>query len=121
MPVLLVRFDEDAVAGVDHLDPTATSLHETDALGHPQRLTAGVAMPRRSCSRGEVDDARADPGTGLRGRDRVDEDVAGEPVGGSAARVGLARDSHVRSPASSYVVDAAQATAAVSPPLAARG
>jgi hypothetical protein len=43
--VVLIRLEEDAVAGADDLDRAALALAETDALGDPDRLPARVRVP----------------------------------------------------------------------------
>src|SRR4051794_18576667 len=96
MPMLLVRLDEHAVARADDLDRSIATLHEAYAFGHPERLAAGVTMPRGSCARGEMNDARAEPRTVRRCGNRVDKDVASEPVRWPAVRVCRPRDLHVR-------------------------
>ena len=53
MPVVLAGFEEDAVAGADHLDRTALALAQADALGDVDRLTVGVGVPGGAGARGE--------------------------------------------------------------------
>src|SRR5436309_2815521 len=80
VPVLLARLEEDAIAGADHFDRPAAPLAEADALGDPDRLAVRVRVPRGARARREMDAARAKARAGRRGRDRVDEDGAGEPL-----------------------------------------
>src|SRR6266511_3810989 len=86
VPVVLARFEEDAVAGADHLDGAALALAEADALGHPDRLSVRVRVPGGARRRGEVDAGRAHPRLLRRRCDRVDVDGAREPVAGTGVR-----------------------------------
>src|SRR4051812_45276847 len=80
MPVLLVRLEVDAVAGVDDLDRPAPALAAADALRDPDGLTERVRVPGGAGTRSEVHVGRLKAsGRGRRG-DRIDVDRAGEPV-----------------------------------------
>jgi hypothetical protein len=48
VPVLLPRFEEDAVAGPDDLDRTTAPLRQAHTLEHVDRLTVRVRVPRRT-------------------------------------------------------------------------
>src|SRR5207237_6039635 len=61
VPVLLAWVEEDAVAGLDHLDRSAATLAETDSFGDPDGLPVRVLLPLGSRSVHEVDDALTDP------------------------------------------------------------
>ena len=87
VPVVLARLEEDPVAGADGLDRPAFALAEADALGDPDRLTVRVRVPGGAGAGSEVDGRSADPpAAGGRG-DRVDLDVAGEPLARTATGV----------------------------------
>ena len=51
MPVVLMRLEEDAVAGPDHLDGPALALAQADAFGDEDRLAVRVRVPRRARAR----------------------------------------------------------------------
>src|SRR5215204_3485997 len=46
VPVVLTGLEDDAIAGPDHLDRTAASLRQADALDHPDRLAVRMRVPR---------------------------------------------------------------------------
>src|SRR3954468_19179253 len=95
VPVVFVRLEEDAVAGVDLLDRAALALAAPDALGDEDRLPVRVGVPGRAGAGREVHGRGREGGGRLRGGDRVDVDVAGEPVGGTLLGVdGAAGDVH---------------------------
>lgn len=60
MPVILVRFEEDAIAGMDLLNRGAASSDSTDALRHVDRLTVGMPVQRGPCAGREMHAARID-------------------------------------------------------------
>src|SRR4051794_10411900 len=62
VPVLLTRLEEDAVTGADELDRSAAPLREANTLGNVDGLPAGVGVPGRAGTRGEVDAARRQAG-----------------------------------------------------------
>src|SRR5215213_2477294 len=87
VPVVLAGLEEHAVAGPDDLDRAAFALAEADALGDEDRLAVRMGVPRGAGAGREVH------GIGREGRraggvgDRVDVDVAGEPVSRAFHRV----------------------------------
>src|SRR4051794_19334557 len=83
VPVFLVGFEQDAVAGVDDFDGPAAALAQADAFGDEDGLAEGVAVPVGSGAGHEVDQVRGDPRRRGCGGDGVDVHVAGEPVAGS--------------------------------------
>jgi hypothetical protein len=83
VPVVLARFEEDAVAGTDDLDGPAFALTEADPLGDEDRLAVRVGVPGGARAGREVDRRRRERGRPRRSGDGVDVDVAGEPVGGA--------------------------------------
>src|SRR4051812_10232350 len=76
VPVLLARLEEDPVTRADDLYSAAAALAEADALGHPDRLSVGMRVPRGARARCEVNVAGADPRAVRRCGDRVDVDAA---------------------------------------------
>src|SRR2546430_13532197 len=95
MPVVLIRLEEDTVAGTDHLDRTAPALAEADTLGDPDRLPVRVRMPGGARAWHEVHARCAEPRLFGRGCDRVDVHRPGEPVARPRARVkAVSRDLH---------------------------
>src|SRR5215475_2507197 len=48
MPMLLVRWNKDDVAGPDLADRAALGLNPSDALDHVERLSKGVGVPGRA-------------------------------------------------------------------------
>ena len=95
VPVLLLGLEEDAVARPDDLDRLAAALAQAHALGDEDRLAVGVGVPRGPGARSEVDAARLHAVLTRRRRDRVDEDVAGEPIGRAGRGLdGVPRDLH---------------------------
>src|SRR3954464_4148761 len=83
VPVFLVGFEQDAVAGADDFDGSAAALAQADAFGDEDGLAEWVAVPVGSGAGHEVDQVRGDPRRRGCGGDGVDVDVAGEPVAGS--------------------------------------
>src|SRR5438105_9232391 len=59
VPVVLVGFEEHAVARADDLDRRAATLRATDAIGDVDGLPVRMRVPRRSRARREMDAARA--------------------------------------------------------------
>src|SRR5579884_224346 len=45
VPVVLIRLEEDAVSGTDHLDRPTAALTEADPLGDPDRLAVRMGVP----------------------------------------------------------------------------
>src|SRR4051794_41919153 len=88
VPVLFPAADADDVPGADGDERSASRLDVADAFGDVQRLADGVVVPGGVGARGEVHGADGEGGA-LRLGDRVDVDVAGEPLGGSLHRLGL--------------------------------
>src|SRR4051794_38222585 len=82
VPVVLARLEEDAVAGADDLDAVTLALAEADAFGDEYGLPVRVGVPGGARAGGEVHERGAEGRATGRGGDRVDVDVAGEPVGG---------------------------------------
>src|SRR5262249_993036 len=80
VPVVLARFEEDAVARADDLDRAATPLAEAYAFEYPDRLAVRMRVPSRARAGREVDARRSDAGHALRRGNGVDEDRTGEPV-----------------------------------------
>src|SRR3954464_13701417 len=95
VPVVLAGLEEDAVAGTDLLDRTVLALAAPNALRDEDRLTVGMCVPCGSRSGREVHQRGGEGrGAGWR-RDRVDVDVAGEPVARPLLRLDAAsRDLH---------------------------
>ena len=77
MPVFLVRFDVDDVAGPDLLDRSAASAHVADAVGDVEGLALGVGVPGGAGAGAEPVGA-ADRGLVVGVADAVDEYRAGE-------------------------------------------
>src|SRR5947209_7825782 len=99
VPVLLAGLEEHAVAGADDLDGASAPLREADALGDVDALTVGMRVPGGARARREMDTARAQTRSARRCRDRVDVDLAGEPVARPGHRLdGVSRDLHARPP-----------------------
>src|SRR5271155_1424419 len=95
VPVLLPGLEQDPVTGADDLDRAAPALAEPDALGDEDRLAERVRVPRGPCARGEVHEAGLSPCGRARRGDRVDVDVAREPLRGAFSRIDAAfRDLH---------------------------
>src|SRR5205085_3078706 len=86
VPVVLAGLEEDAVAGADDLDRAAFALAESGTLGDEDRLAVRVGVPGGSGAGGEVHRRGRERRGGLRCGDRVDVDVAGEPLGGPLLR-----------------------------------
>src|SRR5439155_7734526 len=80
MPVVLTGREVDAIAGADDLDRTAIALAETDAFGHEERLPERVRVPCGPRAGREVHHRRRGSRRRRWTRDRVDVDVAREPV-----------------------------------------
>src|SRR3954464_10549770 len=121
VPVVLARLEEDTVAGADLLDRAALALAEADALGDEDRLAVRVRVPGGARAGREVDDGGGEGRGRLGGGDRVDVDVAREPV--CRALLGLdaaAGDLHVVAPREVAVQAAARASAWVSASAAVR-
>ena len=72
VPVFLVGFEQDAVAGADDLDRAAAALAQADALGDKDGLSERVGVPRGPRARGKVDAARLQARGARRRRDRID-------------------------------------------------
>ncbi len=121
VPVVFAGLEEDAVAGTDDLDRRAFALAEANAVGDPDCLAARVGVPGGAGAGGEVDGRGADPPVvGWRG-DRVDVDVAGEPVVWAATGVeAVPRDLDALSPQSVSRVSAVIGSSSVAAQLASR-
>ena len=65
VPMPLARRRVDGVAGPNLDDVPAARLREADALHDVQRLAHGMGVPRVSGARGEVHEARPEPGRRL--------------------------------------------------------
>src|SRR3954452_23173554 len=99
VPVVLTGLEEHAVAGTDDLDGAALALAEADALGDEDRLAVRVGVPGGARAGCEVHERGGERRCGLGRGDRVDVDVAGEPVGGALLRLDAAAgDLHVGAP-----------------------
>src|SRR4051812_14918131 len=83
VPVVLVRLEEHAVAGANDLYRSVLALAEPDTLGDEDRLPQRMGVPRGTGSWGEVNERRTDARWRFSGCDRVDVDIAGEPVAGA--------------------------------------
>src|SRR5262245_19653823 len=95
VPVLLSRFEEDAVAGTYDLDRRAAPLGEADPLDHVDGLAVRMRVPRSPCAGSEMDAARAHARRARRCRDGVDVDRSREPVARTWTRLGATpRDVH---------------------------
>src|SRR3954468_13410117 len=81
VPVVLAWLEEHAVARPDGLDRAAFALAEADALGDEDGLSMRVRMPGGPGARGEMHQGGGERRAAGRGGERVDVDVAGEPVG----------------------------------------
>src|SRR3954466_6886536 len=81
VPVLLAAGDADDVAGTDGDERSAAGLDVADAFGDVQGLADGVVVPGGVRARCEVHAGDAHRCRALTLGDRVDVDVAGEPVG----------------------------------------
>src|SRR4051812_10671299 len=99
VPVVLAGLEEDAVAGADLFNRAAFALAAADALGDVDRLAVRVGVPGGARTGREVHE-RGGEGRRRFGRgDRVDVDVAREPVGGALLRLDAAAgDLHVGAP-----------------------
>jgi len=94
VPMVLVRFEKDAVARVDDLDRTTFALAEPDPLGYPDRLAVRMRVPGCSSAGREMD---GDCPEGRSIGDCVDEHRAGEPVPRASEGVdAVTCDFHVR-------------------------
>jgi hypothetical protein len=80
VPVVLSRLEEDSVAGPDDFDRAVLVLTQADAFGDEDRLAVRVGVPGGPGAGGEVDARGGERRGADRSGDRVDVDVAGEPV-----------------------------------------
>src|SRR6185295_17540168 len=99
VPVVLARREEHAVAGADLFDRAAFALAAADALGDEDRLAVRVGVPGGARARREVHERGGEGRRRLGRGDRVDVDVAGEPVGRALLCLDAAAgDLHVGAP-----------------------
>jgi hypothetical protein len=98
VPVLLAGLELHRVARPDRLDGPAAALGEPGAFGDVEDLAVRMRVPGGARAGREVDAQQPH----LRPGDRVDPDLAGEPLGRATLALGaLARDPHQRSSAPS--------------------
>src|SRR5581483_9846256 len=97
VPVLLAGLEVDAVAGADQLDRPAAALAAPDALGDVDRLPERMGVPGGPRAGREVHARGLQPRGLARGRDPVQVDRAGEPLGrpGHALLARAPRDPHL--------------------------
>src|SRR5947209_19206317 len=80
VPVVLARFEVDAVARADLLDGTVLALAAADPLGDVDGLTVRVGVPGGPGAGREMDERGGGAGRGRGYGDPVDVHGAGEPV-----------------------------------------
>ena len=86
VPVPLAGWGDDDVASSDADEWSAAGLDEAFTFGHAEGLTERMPVPGRVGAWGEVHPPQRDGGWALALGNRVDVDIAGEPVGWSLER-----------------------------------